>query len=176
MVPFCRFFFVFFLQSLSLQKWVTLNEQKHIFSHRMFLKISFITIPIGLPVRMAAVEADPHQCKHNPAVSVIGLPWWALRQSLHQHPAVADTAFAHIISSQQSQALSTNISTVMMEIHSWQNTGWLWACVLHLCGDIRAICFHNTEGTFSLGLKSTSIGVIDGDAESKVEYRLLSQC
>lgn len=82
----------------------------------MFLEISLITIPIP-PVRMAAIVAEPHQCEHNPAVSVVGLPWWEMRRSLHQHPSVADTAFAHIISSQQFPALSTSISMVIMEIH-----------------------------------------------------------
>lgn len=108
-----------------------------------FLEISLITIAI-LPSRLAAVVAYPHQCKQNPAVSVVGLPWWEVRRSLHQHPFVADTAFAHIISSQQSPALSTSISTVMMEIH-FLTKHWR-ACVLHLCEDIRAIWFHNTDG------------------------------
>lgn len=85
-----------------------------------------------------SISACPHGCLQRHvlfSVSTIQLPkllvlhggnWDGL---VHQHPSVADAAFAHIISSQQSLALSTSISTVMMEKRSSQKH-W-WACVLH---------------------------------------------
>lgn len=93
---------------------------------------------------------------------------------MHQHPSAADAAFAHIISSQQSSALSTSISTVMMEKRSSQNTGELVFCIMR--GDVPDICFRNTDGEeIFFGLE---VGVDwrhwRGDAESKVECRLHS--
>ena len=130
-----------------------------------------------------STSACLHGClqRHVPfIVSSIQLCQWSVLHGgnwdglVHQHPSAADAAFAHIISSQQSSALSTSISTVMMEKRSSQNTGELVFCIMR--GDVPDICFRNTDGEeIFFGLE---VGVDwrhwRGDAESKVECRLHS--
>lgn len=117
---------------------------------------------------MAALVADQLQFNHNPAVSV-GLPLWEMRQSLHLHHTIADGAFAHIISSQQSPALSSGISTVLMEKLSPQNTVDF---LVNVCLEMFELSGSTTqmEMTFSLDLKLTSVGVIGGNPRLSVDY------